>query len=495
MKEINKIFFEDNKYKAKIYSITNLRILSFEIYKLFLLYMFIFILSKLSQFFPLNLFFELNFNFFSLIKIFIYLLITDICYFLLFKSNTGIKSFHEFIISLIHAPNIIKLISMSLSFCLIFFCTREFISLIPRLDLDYIKKKYDLDYNNEDEENEGYNEYDRCYYSDFFYVISISNFLFLKMIFDLERFNIWPRMNLSRINNFKNQLFYSFINVGIIGFPSFIIIYFVLVFFYRTLFVFDLSLNYTSLFVLEYNIIFLSLNCIKNFICAPINYITNEINTPDKLIKKEINFLKEENFYICHHLQQIRDLYEYPRDVKFNTNLLLYENLKCIKKKVNFFIDSINRKYQLIYNKKYYYYINPNGDLIDKIKIYFQKIFSFFDYGPNQIIEKETSIHNLKFIIEIIGNIISFISDAKINKVNEDKYNDYKDYSYYFVEKLIDIDTILVNLMQNKRISENLKKNLQKLRYIVKNYFEVIRYKQMKHKFLKLISQKIQAII
>ena len=305
MKEINKIFFEDNKYKAKIYSITNLRILSFEIYKLFLLYTFLFILSKLSHFFPLNFFFELNFNFFSLIKIFIYLLITDICYFLLFKSNTGIKSFHEFIISLIHAPNIIKLISMSLSFCLIFFCTREFISLMPRLDFDYIKKKYDLDYNNEDEENEGYNEYDRCYYSDFFYVISVSNFLFFKMIFDLERFNIWPRMNLSRINNFKNQLFYSFINVGIIGLPSFIIIYFVLVFFYRTLFVFDLSLNYTSLFVLEYNIIFLSLNCIKNFICAPINYITNEINTPDKLIKKEINFLKEENFYICHqHLHK-----------------------------------------------------------------------------------------------------------------------------------------------------------------------------------------------
>ena len=495
MKEISKQFFGDNKYKEKIYSITNLRLLSFQIYKFLFLYIFIFGISHISHYFPINIFFEINFNFFSLIKIFIYLLITDICYFLLFKSNTGIKSFHEFIISLILHPDIIKLISMSLSFCIIFFCTKEFLSLMPRLDLDYIKKKYNLENTNEDDDNEAYNEYDICYYSDFFYVISISNLLFLYMIFDLEKFNLWPKLNLSRINNFKNKLFYSLINIGKIGFPSFIVIYFILVFFYRTLFVFDLSLNYTSLFVLEYNIFFLSLNCIKNFICAPINYITNEINIPDKLIKKEINFLKEENFYICHHLQHIRDLYEYPRDIKFNTNLLFYENLKYLKKKVNFFFDLINKKYQLIHNKKYYYYINPNGDIIDKTKIYFQKIFSLFDYGVNQIIEKETSIQNLKFVIEIIGNVIIFISDAKINKANEEKYNDYKDYSYYFVDKLIDLDSILVNLIQNKRISGNLKKNLQKLRQMIKNYFEVIRFKQMKNKFLKLMSQKIQAII
>ena len=495
MKEINKIFFEDTKYKEKIYSVTNLRLLSFEIYKLFLLFIFIYIISKLSQHFPINIFFEMNSNFYSMIKIFILLLMIDISYFLLFKSNTGIKSFHEIIISLILHPNIIKLISMSLCFCLIFFCTEEFKSLMPRLDLEYIKKKYDLDNNNEDDENEGYNEYDRCYYSDFFYAISIANLLFLYMIMDLEKFNLWPKLNLSRINNFKNRLFYCFINIGIIGFPAFLIIYIILIFFYRTLFVFGLSFNYTCLFVLEYNIFYLSLNCIKNFICAPVNYITNEINTPDKLIRKEINFFKEENFYICHHLQHIRDLYEYPRDVKFNTNLLMYENLKCLKKKVNFFFDSINKKYQLIYDKKFYNYISPNGDLIDKIRIFFIKIFSVFDFRVNQIIEKETCVQNLKFVIEIIGNTIIFISDAKINKVSEDKYNDCKDYSYYFVDKLIDIDSILVNLIQNKKIGESLKKNLQKLRCIIKNYFDLIRYKQMKNKFMKLMSQKIQAII
>ena len=495
MKGINKIFFEDNKYKDKINSITNLRLLSFEIYKFFLLYLFIAIISKLSHIFPLNFFFEMNFNFYSLIKIFIYYLIIDMCYFILFKNNIGIKSFNELILSLISHPNIIKLVSMSIIFSLIFISTKEFQSLMPRLNLDYIRNKYDLDKNIEDEDNETYNEYNKYYYSNFFYGIIISCLLFLCMIFDLEKFNSWPKLNLSRINYFKNKLKSSLMNIFVIGIPSFILIYIFLIFFYRTLFVFDLSLNYTSLFILEYNILFLSLKCIKNFICAPINYITNEINTIDKLIKKEINFIKEDNFYICHHLQHLRNLYELPKDITYNINLLSHENLKFLKNKLNFFFDSINNKYQLIYNKKPYYYINPNGDFIDKIRIFFIKFGKLFDFSANKIIQKETSVQNIKFLIQIIGNIIIFISDAKINKINEEKYNEYKEYSYYFTDKLIDINAILINLIQNKRISENLRKNLQKLRYIVKNYFEVIKYKQMKNKFLKLISQKIQAII
>ena len=494
MKNINKFFFADNKYKEKIYSVTNLRLLSFEIYKLFILYLSILIISQLSHHYPLYFFFEINFNFYSFIKIFIYLLIIDICYFLLFKLNSGIKSFHELIINLIFHPNIIKLLSMSLSFCLIYFCTKEFKYLMPRLDLDHTKKQYELN-NDEEDEYDRYEEYDRYDYSDIFYEVGVSIILFSYMILDLEKFNLWPKLNLSRINNFKNKLFNSFINIGIIGFPTFFIIYFILIFFYRTIFIFDISFNYTSLFVLEYNIFFLSLNCIKNFFCAPINYITNEINNVDKLLKKEINFKKEENFYIGHHLQHIRDLYEYPRDVKFNANLLLHENLKCLTKKINYFTDIINEKYQLSFKKKNFYYVNTKDDLFYKVRTCCDNISSFFDFSINQVIQKETCVQNIKFLIEIIGNVIIFISDAKINKMNEDKYNEYKNYSYYFVEKLIDMDNMLINLIQNKRISENLKKNLQKLRYIIKNYFELIRYKQMKNKFLKIISQKIQSII
>ena len=83
------------------------------------------------------------------------------CYFILFKNNIGIKSFNELILSLIAHPNIIKLISMSITISLIFISTKEFKSLMPRLDLDYIRNKYDLDNNREDEDNESYSEYNK----------------------------------------------------------------------------------------------------------------------------------------------------------------------------------------------------------------------------------------------------------------------------------------------------------------------------------------------
>jgi hypothetical protein len=223
--------------------------------------------------------------------------------------------------------------------------------------------------------------------------------------------------------------------------------------------------------------------------------LAGDVNTVEKLIKKEIRFLKEDNFYIGHHLQHLRDLYEYPRDVKYNTNLLYYENLIYLQKKINFFFEAINKKYSYSYSKRNYFSLRQNKDFMDKIQIFFDNIFSIFDFSVNQIIQKETCVQNIKLLIEILGNVINFIADAKINKSNEEKYDEYKDYSYFFVDKLIDIETILVNLIQNKRISSNLKKDLKKLRYIIKNNYELIRYKQMKNNFLKLMSQKLNEMI
>ena len=241
MKEQNSILFGDNKYRQKIYSVTYLRFISFEIYKFIFLFISIFISSKLSHFFLFRIFFEINFDYFSLIKIFIYLLILDISYFIFFKSNTGIKSFLEFIVNCILHPEVIKLVLMSLSFCLIFFYIREIKSLMPRLDVDYIRKNYSYDNNDYDyEDSEIYEIYDN---SDFYYVIITSIILFLYMIFDIEKFEIWPKLNLSRINYLKINLFDIFANIIIIGLPSFIIIYIFLIFFYRTLFIFHISLN------------------------------------------------------------------------------------------------------------------------------------------------------------------------------------------------------------------------------------------------------------
>ena len=489
MNKINLIFFSDNRYREKIYSVTNLRILSFEMYKFFILYAYLLIIQKISQFFFFRFFFEFNFDFYSFIKIFTYLLLIDICYYIISKSNPGIKALHELIINSIFTANLIRLISLFILFGMIYFCTCIFKSLMLRLDFEYVSKKYNLD--DDDDYDEEYNKYNRYNYSDYILTISFSFILFFYMIQKMQIFDTWPTLNLGRINNFKNKLFIMLKNIIIISFPSFFIIYVFLVFFYRTIFVFDLSFNYTSLIVILTNIFFMCLNCINNFLCSPINYITNEINTYDKLIKKEINFMKEENFYICHHLQNIKDLYEYPRDIKFNMIMINFENLKYLQKKIIYFINAINSKYNSSYNKKNYYYYNPN----DKIKYICSKIFGFFDYSSNKILQRETSILNLKFIIQILGNVLIFISDAKINKTNEEKYKDCKDFSYFFMEKLIDIDEILVNLLQNRGISENIRNEMQKLRYIIKHYFDVIRNRQYNNQFLILMPQKIQTII
>ena len=489
---MNLNFFGDNRYREKIYSVTNLRILSFEIYKLFLLYVYFFIIQKISKYLPFRIFFEIDSNFNSFIKIFAYLLIIDICYYVLFKTNTGIKSLHELLLNIIFYPDILKLITLILLFSIIYLCTSAFKSLMIRLDIEYISKRYNME---EEDYDEDYYRYYKYNYSNFILTLCFSFIILLYLIFQIQKFENWSKICLTRINNFKSKLRIMFKNMIIISLPAFIVIYIFLIFFYRTIFVFDLSFNYTSLFIIEINIIFMSINSLNNFISAPINFITNEINTFDKLIKKEINFMKEENFYVCHYLQNIRDLYEYPRDNKFNTLMLNFDNLKLLQKKINYFINAINSKYNSSYNKRNYFYNNQYSDLTDKIKYYFEKCFDFFDYSLNQILQNDTSILNLKLIIEILGNILLFISDAQINKSNDEKYKDCKDFSYYFMEKLIDLDEIFVNLLQNKGISDNLKNNIQKLRYLIKNNFDLIRNRQYKNKFLILMPQKIEAII
>lgn len=489
------IFFNHEKYKEKIYNITNLRILSFEIYKLFIFFIFMSLLTKLSHHFPFSFFYEIEYNFFKFTKIYIYLLIIDISYFILFKSNSGQFTIMEIIINSIIKPNIIKLATASISFSLIYLTTIEIKSLMPRLDGEYIKSRYNIQpvYRDEYEENyyerKGLTKLTSYDYSDRLFNICTPLVLLFHFIILKQRIDLWPKLELFRIGNFKNKLKISLINIGLVWVPAFFIIYFIFIFFYHRLFIFDLCFNYASLFIIEYNILFLSIECLKNFICAKINYITYELNTKEQLIKKQIDFLNEENFYIIHHLKNINNIYKYPYDFKINTTLLKFENLESIKNKIFFFFDSINRKYsKFLCQKKYF--LN-----IDKIKIMVQKVSDFFNYSANQVFENETCIENIKYIIEIIGNIIIFIADAKIDKSNEEKYMEYSDYIYFFIERLFEIQTILINLIQNRKISEPMRNDLDKLMILINYYYDLIRNRQNKYHFIKLETQKIQALL
>ena len=493
------LLFSFNKYKDKIYSVSNLRLLSFEIYKLFVFYIIISIISRLSKYFPFSYFYEIDFNFYILTKIAIFLLIIDLCYYILLKSNVGQFSYPEIILSFIQKPNIIKILLISISFFAIFLFTNELKSLMPRLNSIYVKDKYNIEPIYKDDYEENYYLQKGLSKSTIYEnadntliicacIIYIFNFIIIKQ-------NFWTRLDINRISNLKNKLLISIRNIANIGVPLFFIIYIILIGFYHTLFVFDLCLNYTSLFIIEYNILYITKECLNNFICSKINYICYEINSIEKLIKKDVDFKNEENFYIIHHLLNLNDLYKFPHNVKINEILLKLENLNVIKKKIYYFNDLINRKYAMFLKKKNFFKINNDVSGIDNIKKMIQNFSEFFDYRAKQIFENETCVENLKIIINIIGNIILFISDAKINKSNEEKYMEYSDNIYFFIERLFDIDKILFNFIKKSKNNESFWNELTKIRRSIKYYFYLIRNRQNKCGFIKMETQNIQTIL
>ena len=267
-----------------------------------------------------------------------------------------------------------------------------------------------------------------------------------------------------------------------------------LLLYYHTFRIIDISLNYLSLFIFVYNLLYTSTDTITNFICPKINYITNETITKGQVIRKEINLIEEDTFYIIHHFKHLCFFYAYPHDIKLNTKLLSFENFKIIQQKILFYINSLKRKYSIFLCQKRYYTLNNNMNLFEKIKNFIGKIMDYLDFSGNQILENETNIEIIKSVIELIGNIILFIFDAKIMKSNEEKYEIYSDKLPFFIERLIEIDKILIGLIQNRKISEQLNIDLYKLRSIINNYFNLIKIRQNKGQFINFNSERIKGM-
>ena len=372
---------------------------------------------------------------------------------------------------------------------------------MPRLNSDYIKEKYKIQVSYRDEYEENY--YERkgltkktpYEYTDGLFTVCVSIILLINFLIIKQKYDLWPKLDLSRIINLKFKLWITIKNIIIIGVPAFIIIYFIFIFYYHSIVIIGLCTNYASLFVLEYNIIYLSIECLHNFICPKISYFTKEVNTKTQLIHFNVEFQKEETFYIIHHLKHLNELYKYPHDVKLNTILLNLENLNHIKNKIFIFMNSLNKKYSNFLSNIKYININNNMTAIETIQTIFLKIFDFFDYSGNQVIENDTCLEIMKLLIELNGNIIIFIADAKISIPQEEKYWKFSESIYFFVERLYDMDKIFQNLIQNIKISENLRKNLYKLRISIINYFDLIRNRQNRDEFIKLESVKIKEIL
>ena len=503
MANMDNIFFANKNYKDKIYNITNLRLLSYEIYKLFFLNFGLRIIGLLSFHFPFSIFYELEYNFFTFVKLYIYLLIFDLCYFILFKSNEGQFSNFEFFCALLEKPNPKRICPISISFCVIYLITKEIQNLMTKLSPSDVKEKYNVQpqFRDSDEEyyyqSKGLTKWTIYESSNLLFIIVISFIFLFQFILVKHKFNLWPKLGLGRIDNFKNVFWGAIRNIWIIGIPTFFIIYFVFfIFYYHTLFIANLCFNYTTFFIIEYNIFFISTKCLENFICAKINYISYEINTQDLLIQKEIDFSKEENFYIIHHLKHLSDIYKYAKNIKLNTNLLKAENIIALKKKIYFFIDSLNQKFSKFLSKKRFFPPNNSGmSMGDNMKLAMAQIVYFFNFSANQILEKETSFEIIKSLIEVIGNIIIYMADAKINNTSEEKYLAYNDHIYFFIHNLLEIDRMAFNLIQSKEISEQLRSDLYKLRGFINHYFDLIRNRQAKYHFIQFEANNINEML
>ena len=496
-----KYIFANDRYKNKIYNVANLRLLSFEIYKLFVFYFLMSLISWLSYRFPFSLFFQIDYNFLKLMKILTYLLIIDIFYFISFKSNQGLFSVMEIIINSLFKPNVLKILPTSFSFCLLYLITKEIKSLMPSLDSEYIKAKYNIEpyYRDEYEEiyysKKGISKKTAYEYSDGLFVVCVSLILLIHFILLRQKYDLWPKLDLCRITNLKNKLRAAIKNIIIIGIPAFLIIYFIFIFYYHYIFIIGLSIDYSCVFILEYNILFISMECLHNFICSKISYVTKEVNNKTQLIKIEVDFEKEETFYIIHHLKHLNDLFKYPHDIKTNTNLLNPDNLNCIKNKIFFFFNSLNRKYSKFLSKVKPFNINSYMNAFERIKIILQKFFDYFDYSANQVFENDTCIEIMKLLIELNGNITIFLADATIIMPQEEKYMKYCDHIYFFIERLFEMDRLFLHLIQSKKISEQLRKDLYKLRISIINYFDLIRDRQNKYEFIKLETEKIKELL
>lgn len=193
-----------------------------------------------------------------------------------------------------------------------------------------------------------------------------------------------------------------------------------------------------------------------------------------------------------HHLKHICDFYQFPNNIQLNTKLLSFENMKMLQKKIYFYIDSLNRKYSNFVSKKKKNFYRSNN-IISRMKVV-KKIYDYLDFSGNQVLENDTNIEIIKTVIEIIGNIILFISDAKISRTDDEKYTIYSDFINFFIERMVEIDKILFELIENRKISEDLKNDIFKLKIIINNYFQLIKLRQNKFQFIRLETQKIHDI-
>jgi hypothetical protein len=151
-------------FNDKIKSVTSLRFISFQIWKFFLLLIFLICLFRLTHFFPFSFFSILNFDFISYIQIYIISLIIDYLQMEIFIYSKSQYCFFEIVINIFLVPS-------KPTFAFFVFILLNTMNLNILKSMSFSIENYFNDYINDD-----YN------FDSNFLVIFVSILLSLKMI-------------------------------------------------------------------------------------------------------------------------------------------------------------------------------------------------------------------------------------------------------------------------------------------------------------------------
>ena len=461
--------FDQSTYKGKINSVSNLRFLSYELWKIPLLYITLVSLCFLSRFFIIDKFTPLIFDFFAFLKLLLFSFLIDYTLFVLFKRYNGQLSAFEKIIKIVIEPDLATF-GLFILILLLNFAARSL-------------KKFSKILN---EETENYNLTPS---NDDFLIIVFTLAFSIDIYVNFDLFT-WPRDNMNRVDSFKFKLknIFSEINIKLLGAFS-IYTYFYLVNKNGTIFVFSYFATYITLFLLLECITLYSFGMVKTFVCSPINYQCFQMQNSVQLVKHSFKPREEISFINYHYLTRLSTLFvevsHLPNSVG-NLNLITKELLEINKSKIEY-----------VYNRLLEKIERTNNNTVKKQT----PLMKYIDFSRNEVFEDETSIKMIDLATDLIVNIMNYIIKANMRCSENDKFKNMQFYITYFFELLINFEKITQEIGDSKRFyigvggGETLKTELKKLASKIENKIQFLVKANYEKAFLFDVSGKVKSRI
>lgn len=501
-----KSLFNKDTYKEKISSITNLRFVSFQLWKWLLLIVSLLLLKIINHIFIVNLYITYTFSLSLLFKLFLLGIGIDYIKLFLFKNNQNQNGVFERIVKLFLVPS-----QSTFAFFFLLLLSQANITSIKSVfainsALSSLDASSDIETGERESEGEGEGIVSKG--SDFTLMLCYSLISSFQVI-NQHSFYKWPKLNKTRIDCFKAAgkksikrairltryhiiigAFYYIMKANTLKIGCDLLIYSIVVF-------------YNEIFQ------YILYNLLKGFICSPINPDSNEIKNELELISYPLNFSASSSFIIIHYLNSLNEtLLKAYYQPKLQLNPVLMKNnsvLKEIKYKIDFIYSRLNEKMKIVYYSLKQQSKETFGSGGGGLNA--GGLISWFDFSKNEIFEYETSPEIIDIITEVIYTNVLLLSTEKhhdINRTNgeEINQNEVQYYIVYLIDRLFAFEKVMKELRSlidsNSAKSKGMAKISNLLSIIILKIqmrVKSIVYKNLKDNFIINYSESVQEII